>query len=174
MPLSKVITTPTGVSVLFHKAMQATVDIEAGTLSLNVASWASVADYLAGAGLVWMWPLDLPVGALDDVDAAVALVAPFDGATTLPDPAVTLPSVRARTWARIRDARDAAIYAGLYAHMGLAEEVSEGLAQVSGDPGAALGAWVVANLNAATALRTQINASTDIAALGALSFPILP
>lgn len=174
MPISKTIQAPNGASVSFHKAMQASIDLAAATVSLNVASWTTIDDYLAGSPLTWMWPVDLVLAAVSNFDAALVQIEPFTGATILADPAVTLPAVKARTWARIKDTRDAAIYAGLYAHMGLTDAVDNGLATVSGDPSVALGAWVVANLNVASALRAQIEGATTADALTGLSFPILP
>lgn len=112
MPISKTIVTPTGVPVTFHKAMMAAVDFVKGTVSLDVASWCDESTHNAGAGLVWMWPMAMPLSALADLDAALALSAPFDGGTVVSDLSASLDAEKVRAWARIKDARDTAVAAG--------------------------------------------------------------
>jgi hypothetical protein len=112
MPISKPIMTPNGAGVSFHKAMKANVDLVAGTVALDVASWSNEADHNAGSGLVWMWPLDMPMTALADIDAAILRVAPFNGGTVVSDLSASLDAEKVRTWARIKAARDASIASG--------------------------------------------------------------
>lgn len=96
MPILKPITAPNGAAVAFHKAVQATFDPVAGTVSVNVASWADEDTHNAGGGLVWMWPMDMAPSALSDLDAALATVAPFDGGTIVSDDSQSLAAVQLR------------------------------------------------------------------------------
>jgi hypothetical protein len=166
MPITKAIQAPSGASVEFHKAMQASVDMNTGTVSVNVASWSTDTDYLAGAGLTWMWSVELTLDALANLDVALTAVEPFDGGEIVSDPAVTLYAVKARAWAKIKDARNAAIYAGLLARAPSANwtAVEDGTATLSDDDvgtmGQVFGEWVNANLRAAAALRARIDGAT--------------
>lgn len=112
MPILKSITAPNGAAVGFHKAMQASVDLSTQRVAINVASWASEEAYIAGNGLVWMWPVDAGPSALADVDPALTLIAPFDGGTVVTDGALTLDAAKLRQWALVKDARDAAQFGG--------------------------------------------------------------
>lgn len=112
MPILKTITAPTGATASFHKALRANFDFATQRAAIDVASWASEQDYLAGNGLVWMWPIDASPAALANVDAALAQIAPFDGGTVVTDEALSLDAVKLRQWARVKDARAAAMLAG--------------------------------------------------------------
>lgn len=101
MPILKPINTPNGAAVSFHKAVQANYDPVAGTVAVNVASWADEDTHNAGGLLVWMWPVDLTPAALGDLDAALALVAPFDGGTVVSDESQSLEAVQARQCAAL-------------------------------------------------------------------------
>jgi hypothetical protein len=111
MPILKPITTPNGAAVSFHKALQANYDPVAGTVAVNVASWADEDTHNAGGGLVWMWPMDMTPSALADLDAALALVAPFDGGTVVSDDSLSLEAVQLRQCAML-DAAYAQAIAG--------------------------------------------------------------
>jgi hypothetical protein len=112
MPILKNITAPNGAIVGFHKAMQASVNIGMNSVTVNVASWTSEDDYFAGKGLVWMWAMDTTLAALSDIDAMLSISDPFGGGTIIVDGGGTLAAARLRAWARIKDARDAAIASG--------------------------------------------------------------
>jgi hypothetical protein len=112
MPILKAITTPNGAAVGFHKAMQVAYDLTTQRVGINVASWATEEAYIAGNGLVWMWPIDAAAAALADIDGALVLIAPFDGGTVVTDGALTLDAAKLRQWATIKDRRDAVQYGG--------------------------------------------------------------
>jgi hypothetical protein len=101
MPILKPITTPNGAAVAFHKAVQANYDPVAGTVAVNVASWADEDTHNAGGGLVWMWPMDMAPSALTNLDAALAMVVPFDGGSVVSDESLSLAAVQLRQCAAL-------------------------------------------------------------------------
>lgn len=109
MPILKPITAPNGAAVAFHKALQVNYDPVAATVAVNVASWADEDTHNAGGGLVWMWPMDMTPAALSGLDAALALVAPFDGGTVVSDDSQSLAAVQLRQCATLDDAYAQAI-----------------------------------------------------------------
>lgn len=109
MPILKSITAPNGAAVAFHKAVQASYDPVAGTVSVNVASWADEDTHNAGGGLVWMWPMDMAPSALAGLDAALAATIPFDGGTVVTDESLSLAAVQLRQCAALDDAYAQAI-----------------------------------------------------------------
>jgi hypothetical protein len=109
MPILKDLSAPNGALATFHKAMQANFDPVAGTVAVNVASWASEDAHNAGAGLLWMWPIDMAPAALADLDAALATIAPFDRGTVVTDESQSLAAVQDRQCAVLNAAYARAI-----------------------------------------------------------------
>lgn len=105
MPIIKDIQAPTGATTAFHKVLRAVYDVNTGSVSIDVASWASEADYLASKPLVWSWPVDASPTILSNIDAGVATIAPFDGGTVVVDDHLSLSAVKMRASAYVNAAR---------------------------------------------------------------------
>jgi hypothetical protein len=116
MPLLKSTITGHGATVSYHKVVGAS--LTGGTFTVEVASWPTEADALAGRPLVWVERVQVPLAAAADLDAELASSGPFAGATVVEDAADTLEAARTRAWARIKASRSAAEYGGFDCQIG--------------------------------------------------------
>lgn len=109
MPILKQITAPNGAIAEFHKAVSSSVNYTSSSASVNVASWGTEGAYNLGTGLVWMWSIDAPVAALQNIDAYLATANQFVGGTVVSDQATSMAARKLRAWVRIKDHRDMVI-----------------------------------------------------------------
>ncbi|MGK5031518.1 DUF4376 domain-containing protein [Janthinobacterium sp. MDT1-19] len=108
-------TTPNGVAVGFHMLKRIEINAPFDTAQLSVHSYASEAAYLAGYGLAWNTPLQMPLfqlqgdlGSIAERWLATDAVSPFAGGSIAADRSDTLDTARARAWTRIKQARSLA------------------------------------------------------------------
>lgn len=105
-------TTPNGVALGVHMLKRIDINAPFNTAQLSVHSYASEAAYLAGSGLAWNTPLQMPLfslqGELGDIAErwlATDPASPFAGGSIAADRSGTLDIARGRAWARIKQAR---------------------------------------------------------------------
>lgn len=105
-------TTPNGVAVGFHLLKKIEINMPFDTAKLSVYSYASEATYLAGSGLAWNTPLQMPLFQLQGELGSIAErwlttdpASPFVGGSIVADRSGTLDTARTRAWARIKQAR---------------------------------------------------------------------
>lgn len=105
-------TTPNGVAVGVHMLKRIEINAPFDTAQLSVHSYASEAAYLAGSGLAWNTPLQMPLLQLQGQLGSIAerwlitdAASPFAGGSIVADRSGTLDTARTRAWARIKQAR---------------------------------------------------------------------
>lgn len=105
-------TTPNGVAVGVHMLKRIEINAPFDTAQLSVHSYASEAAYLAGSGLAWNTPLQMPLLQLQGELGSIAerwlstdAASPFAGGSIVADRSGTLDTARTRAWARIKRAR---------------------------------------------------------------------
>ncbi|KKO63250.1 hypothetical protein VM94_03000 [Janthinobacterium sp. KBS0711] len=105
-------TTPNGVAVGFHLLKRIEINAPFDAAQLSVHSYACEAAYLAGSGLAWNTPLQMPLlqvqgdlGSLAERWLTTDPASPFVGGSIVADRSGTLDTARTRAWARIKQAR---------------------------------------------------------------------
>jgi hypothetical protein len=109
MPIIKAISAPNGAPVTFHKALRASVDLDAGMLHVDVGSWATEDDFLSGNQLVWSWPMQVVSSALQNLDATLVLIDPFTAGSVVVDASTSLEAAQTRQLAVLDAAYELAI-----------------------------------------------------------------
>lgn len=119
MPILKPCTMPNHASAEYHLVKRLEFDFVKNAALLSVLSFPTEAAYLAGVGPLWNSPLAMPpstCGAplLDTVEAWLLADAasPFLGGLVVLDQSASLEATKARKWAEVKVARDAALAAG--------------------------------------------------------------
>ena len=94
MPMLKLWETPNGVDCSFHKAVSGEYSFRDGVVVIRVGSWVNQAKHDAGAGVVSVIPVTLPIAMAADVEVAMVVdqASPFFGAEVVPDTPPAAPS----------------------------------------------------------------------------------
>lgn len=109
MPFTKTYLAPNGASLEFHKITRVEAGADLQTFHVDVASWHTEADYIAGKSPVWVSPETRPLDGsiLTALQDAVLASGDFLGATPVADATETLEAAKARLWAQMKIKREA-------------------------------------------------------------------
>jgi hypothetical protein len=109
MPILKSINTPNGVPCAYHKAVGGEFSYRDGVVVVRVGSWYNQAACDAGQGVLWSWPVSLPVAQAGNAENVMVAdpASPFYEGLVEVDTTITLESLVARRWNEIKQERTA-------------------------------------------------------------------